>query len=75
MKEYHQLYKCRLCDELFTNGVATLCEELVDEVTLQLAKIGKSSEPIAGGLIDCHKCKNGVLAIGDFVGWEVKELN
>lgn len=75
MKEYHQLYKCRLCGELFTNGAATCNKELANEVTMQLATVGKAKDFMAGGLLSYHKCTNEVSAIGDFVGWQVKEID
>lgn len=73
MTLYKQIYRCRLCGEIFQNGTGTNNKKLANEVTFQLAIMGKSKECQAGGLLDTHTCKNGMLAIGDFVGWEVEE--
>ena len=70
MKEYKQIYRCRLCGEIFQNGACTGNKELADDTTFQLAVFGKAKDCMAGGLLDTHTCKNGMRAIGDFVGFE-----
>lgn len=74
MKQYNQIYRCRLCGEVFTNGTATCNKQIADETTFQLAINGKAKDFMAGGLLATHTCKNGMLAIGDFVGFEPKEV-
>lgn len=70
MKQYMQIYRCRLCGEIFQNGTGTCNKELANDTTFQLAIFGKAKDFMAGGLLDTHTCKNNMLAVGDFVGFE-----
>ena len=72
MAEYIFKFKCRMCGEVYTEGM-TRNDNIAFGCTLCAALDRPSSDHVqAPHLISVH-CKNDHYGIADFVGCEIKE--
>ena len=72
MAEYNFKFKCRMCGEVYTEGI-TGNDNIAFKCTLCAALDRPSSEHVqAPHLISVH-CKNDHYGIADFIGCEIKE--
>lgn len=79
MAEYHAMFKCRLCGEIYWDRTASGCRDLVFRETVRLLVGAKPTTPMMPTMFEPHNCDGylykGCVGIADFIGWEVKEEN
>lgn len=69
----HAVYKCRLCDEIYSTAetgekMATRCMEMLHVGLL-------NPEPMAPTMTMTHRCGGdhaGSLGVADFLGWQAE---
>ncbi len=68
--EYKAVYKCRLCDEIFTCGKVYTENEVFEKIA-EISTILVLSPNDKGNI--AHGCKNGSIGIADLKGF--KKIN
>ena len=71
MKEYNFKFKCRMCNEIYTEGT-TANDDIAFKCTLCASLDKPSGHVQAPRLISVH-CKSNHYGIADFIGCEIKE--
>lgn len=75
MAEYKALYKCRLCGEVFQNGVTT-GENMAERCMIELNAGLVCTVPMAPTMTETHNCGGdhaGSLGLADFLGWKKED--
>lgn len=73
--EHKAIYKCRLCGEVYENGVTTgtdLAMRTITELAIGLV----CTLPMAPRMTEVHACGGeyaGSMGLADFQGWKAKE--
>lgn len=73
--EYKAIYKCRLCGEVYKNGVTT-GQDMAMRCMAELVCGIRGTVPIAPTMTETHYCGGdyaGSLGLADFQGWKKEE--
>ena len=69
------IYKCRLCGEVYQNGVCG-AKKLAERCMVELNARLVSTAPMAPAMTETHYCGGnhaGSLGLADFQGWQEEE--